>query len=67
MQFLLSFTEFKGPREEYRCHAHSTWTHLRKLRIFFFMTRETRSRYPLGAHKVKTPLLCNSSQTTQAR
>uniref|UniRef100_M1DGH2 Uncharacterized protein n=1 Tax=Solanum tuberosum TaxID=4113 RepID=M1DGH2_SOLTU len=32
--------------------------------ILFFMTRKTRSRYPLGAHRVKPPLLCNSSQTT---
>uniref|UniRef100_M1CC93 Uncharacterized protein n=1 Tax=Solanum tuberosum TaxID=4113 RepID=M1CC93_SOLTU len=31
---------------------------------FFLMTRETRSRYLLGAHRVKPPLLCNSSQTT---
>ncbi|KAG5630313.1 hypothetical protein H5410_002030 [Solanum commersonii] len=31
------------------------------------MTRETRSRYPLGAHRVKPPLLCNSSQTTLKR
>ncbi|WMV24733.1 hypothetical protein MTR67_018118 [Solanum verrucosum] len=36
-------------------HRHSSFS-------FFFMTRETRSRYPLGAHRVKPPLLCNSSQ-----
>lgn len=37
------------------------------LLTFFFMTREIRSRHPLDAHKVKSPLLCNSSQTTQER
>ncbi|KAG5591065.1 hypothetical protein H5410_041579 [Solanum commersonii] len=26
--------------------------------------RKTHSRYPLGAHRVKPPLLCNNSQTT---
>ena len=31
------------------------------------MTRETRSRYPLGAHRIKSPLLCNRSQTTYER
>ncbi|KAG5629210.1 hypothetical protein H5410_000927 [Solanum commersonii] len=31
------------------------------------MTREYRSRYPLGAQGVKPPLLCHSSQTTQER
>lgn len=30
------------------------------LRLFFLMIRETRSRYLLGAHRVKTPLLCNT-------
>lgn len=32
--------------------------------FIFFMIKETRSRYPFGAHRVKPPLLCNSSQTT---
>ncbi|KAL3336796.1 hypothetical protein AABB24_029455, partial [Solanum stoloniferum] len=33
--------------------------------IFFFVfSWETRSRYPLGAHRVKPPLLCNGLQTT---
>ncbi|KAG5582723.1 hypothetical protein H5410_053350, partial [Solanum commersonii] len=36
----------------------------RNLVSFFFMTRETHRHYPLGAHKVKPPLLCNNSQTT---
>ncbi|KAG5630743.1 hypothetical protein H5410_002460 [Solanum commersonii] len=36
-------------------------------KMIFFMTRETRGRYPLGANRVKPPLLCNNSQITYER
>lgn len=49
----------------------SRWKHFRIRQDFIIIIiiydKETPSCYILGAHRVKPPLLCDSSQTTQVR